>query len=99
LTSIDAIADFVDDIDIVELLAIGPDTGNDNFISALPGRISQLRRLKKDSLVFVDGAIKKDNIAQVARMGPDVIVTGSAVFDGKDPLGNAEFMLNSLQRG
>jgi ribulose-phosphate 3-epimerase len=97
LTSIDAIADFIDDIDIVELLAIGPDTGNDNFIWALPERIFQLRKLKKDILVFVDGAIKKDNIAQVVRMGPDVIVTGSAVFDGKDPRGNAEFMLNSLQ--
>jgi len=96
-TSIDAVADFIDDIDIVVLLAIGPDTGNDNFIWALPGRIAQLRKLKKDILVFVDGAIKKDNIAEVARMGPDVIVTGSAVFDGKDPQGNAEFMLNALR--
>ena len=95
-TQIDVIEEFMGDIDVVVLLAIGPDTGSCNFISELPERISQLRKLKKDILVFVDGAIKKDNIAEVAAMGPDVIVTGSVVFDGKDPQGNAEFMLNSL---
>ena len=77
-TQIDVIEEFMGDIDVVVLLAIGPDTGSCNFISELPERISQLRKLKKDILVFVDGAIKKDNIAEVAAMGPDVIVTGSA---------------------
>jgi hypothetical protein len=30
-------------------------------------------------------------------MGPDVIVTGSAVFDGKAPAENARFMLNQVK--
>lgn len=34
---------------------------------------------------------------QLARMGADIIVTGSAVFDGKDPAGNARVMLNAVK--
>ena len=97
-TPIDKIAPFIEDIDVVVLLAIGPDTGSDNFISVLPDRIKQIKTLRKDILVFVDGAINKKNIADVAAMCPDVIVTGSAVFDGKDAAGNVKFMLDAIKQ-
>lgn len=96
-TPIEIIAPVIDDVDVVVLLAVGPDTGKQNFISDLPGKIAKLKKLKEDIVIFVDGAIKKDNVAQVATMGPDVIVTGSAVFDGKDPAGNVKFMLDAIQ--
>ena len=96
-TPIDAIVPFIDNLDVIVLLAIGPDTGSNNFISELSERISQVRNIKNDILVFVDGAIKKDNIAQVAGMGPNVIITGSAIFDGKDPSGNIKFMLDAIK--
>ncbi|MBN1437243.1 MAG: ribulose-phosphate 3-epimerase [Sedimentisphaerales bacterium] len=96
-TSIDTIASFADDLDLVVLLAVGPKTGKENFIDTLPEKIAQVRKLNPNLLVFVDGAIKKDNIAKVAAMAPDVIVTGSAVFDGKDPSGNLNFMLKAIQ--
>jgi hypothetical protein len=32
-------------------------------------------------------------------MGPNVIVTGSAVFDGKTPADNARFMLDQVRGG
>jgi len=51
---------------------------------------------KKDILVGVDGGITRDNIADVARMDADIIVTGSAVFDGKTPLENAKFMISAV---
>ena len=85
-----------DDIDVVVFLAVGPDTGKQNFISDLPDKITELKKLKEKIVIFVDGAVKKDNIAQVAAMKPDVIVTGSAVFDGKDPGGNLKFMMEAI---
>jgi len=97
-TPIERIAPFIDAIDVVVLLAIGPDTGSDNFISALPDRIKQLKALKQDILIFVDGAINKKNVAEVAAMGPDAIVTGSAVFDGKDAVGNLKLMLDAIKQ-
>ena len=97
-TPIEKIAPFIQDIDAVVLLAVGPDTGSDNYISALPDRIKQVRTLKQDILIFVDGAINKKNIADVAKMCPDVIVTGSAVFDGKDAAGNLKCMLDAIKQ-
>jgi len=95
-TSIDVVTPVINDIDIVLLLAVGPKTGKQNFISELPERIAELKKIKEDVLIFVDGAIKKDNITEVAAMEPNVIITGSAVFDGKAPKENAEFMLKAI---
>jgi ribulose-phosphate 3-epimerase len=96
-TPVDTLTPFMDALDIVVLLAVGPDTGRSNFISELPERIAQVRKMKEDILIFVDGAVKKDNIAQVAAMRPNVIATGSEIFDGKDPAGNLKFMLDAIQ--
>jgi ribulose-phosphate 3-epimerase len=95
-TPVNIAAEVIDEVDIVLLLAVGPKTGKQNFISELPGRIAELKKIKEDVLIFVDGAIKKDNIAEVAAMGPNVIITGSAVFDGKDPAGNLKFMMETI---
>lgn len=95
-TPVDTIASVIDNVDIVLLLAVGPETGKQTFISELPDRIAEIKKIKEDVLIFVDGAIKKDNIAEVAAMGPDVIITGSAVFDGRDPAGNAKFMMETI---
>ena len=54
------------------------------------------QKLGKDVLICVDGGITKDNVASVARLGADIIVTGSAVFDGKAPLENARYMREAL---
>jgi ribulose-phosphate 3-epimerase len=96
-TPVDVIKDFMDEIDVVLLLAVGPDTGKQNFLSDLPDKIAQVKALDEDVVIFIDGAVKKDNVAQVAAMGPDVIVTGSAVFDGKDPAGNLNFMMEAIR--
>ena len=47
----------------------------------------------KDILVCVDGGVTKDNIAGIAAAGADLVVTGSAVFDGKAAEANARFVL------
>jgi ribulose-phosphate 3-epimerase len=86
----------IEDVDIVVLLAVGPDTGKQDFIAELPDRIAAVKALKEDVVIFVDGGIKKDNVAHVASFGPDVIVTGSAVFDGVDAKGNLAFMTETI---
>ena len=54
---------------------------------------------KKDILLGLDGGVSRKNIADVARMGADIIVTGSAVFDGKAPAENAAFMIHAVTDG
>jgi ribulose-phosphate 3-epimerase len=87
-TSVDTIQPYLDQIDYVLVLGVGPDTGKASFLDNLPAKIEILRSWKPDLLICVDGAVKKDTIAQIARMKPNFVVSGSAIFDGNDPVEN-----------
>jgi len=99
-TPLEVIAPLIDELEMVFLLAVNPGWGRQKFIPSTQKRLSRLRQMlndaKKDILVGVDGGITRDNIADVARMDVDIIVTGSAVFDCKTPLKNARFMIDAV---
>jgi len=100
-TPLEVITPLIDELEMVFLLAVNPGWRGQKFIPSTQGRLSRLRKLigdaNKDVLVGVDGGITRDNIVNVARMDVDIIVTGSAVFDGKTPLKNAKFMINAVR--
>jgi ribulose-phosphate 3-epimerase len=99
-TPLDVITPLIDELDMIFLLAVNPGWSGQKSIPSTEGRLSRLRQMldetKKDILVGVDGGITRDNIADVARMDVDIIVTGSAIFDGKTPLENAKFMISAV---
>ena len=101
-TPVAAVEPVLDLADYVLVLAVDPGWGGQKFASPTPERVAALRALiassGHDVLVGVDGGVTKANIADVAATGADLIVTGSAVFDGVDPDGNARFMLDALAR-
>jgi ribulose-phosphate 3-epimerase len=100
-TPLEVITPLIDELEMVFLLAVNPGWSGQKFIPAAQGRLNRLRQMigdaKKDVLVGVDGGITRNNIVNVARMDVDIIVTGSAVFDGKTPLKNAKFMINAVK--
>ena len=100
-TPLDVVPPLIDEADMVFLLAVNPGWRGQKFIPSTESRLKQLRQMvreaKKDILLGIDGGITRNNIADVAGMEPDIIVTGSAVFDGKTPLQNAKFMRNALR--
>ena len=102
-TPLEAIEPLLDDVDLVLLLAVNPGWGGQRFIPATIGRIARARRMLETAgrriLLGVDGAITKENIRSVAGTGVDLVVTGSAVFDGKAPAENARYMLAALRGG
>jgi ribulose-phosphate 3-epimerase len=49
-------------------------------------------------MVGIDGGVTMANAADVAGWGADVIVSGSAIYDGTDPVGNLARMLERLGR-
>jgi ribulose-phosphate 3-epimerase len=91
----------LEEVELIMLLGINPGWGGQSFISSTFSRIAEVKEMiaarGEEILVCVDGGITKENIADIAEAGVDVVVTGSAVFDGKDPVRNARFMLNSLR--
>lgn len=98
-TPVEAIEPILDEIDMVVILAINPGWGGQKFSSSTHKRLGKARQIVsgRDILLCVDGGITKDNISDVAGMGADIVVTGSAVFDGKAPVENANFMMNALR--
>ncbi|OFW57527.1 MAG: hypothetical protein A2133_02005 [Actinobacteria bacterium RBG_16_64_13] len=87
----------LDEVEMICLLGIDPGWSGQKFA---PNTLSRIRRVKdivrasgKDIVVCVDGGITRENIAEVAAAGPDVIAAGSAVFDGKEAEANARFVL------
>jgi ribulose-phosphate 3-epimerase len=78
----------MDKLDVVLLMSVNPGFGGQKFI---PETLNKLRlaRQKIDAhkaatgreiLLEVDGGVKTDNIAEIARAGADTFVAGSAVF-------------------
>jgi ribulose-phosphate 3-epimerase len=76
------------ELDLVLIMSVNPGFGGQKFISytleklrAVRGRIDQLGR---DIWLEVDGGVKVDNIAEVARAGADTFVSGSGIFATPD---------------
>jgi ribulose-phosphate 3-epimerase len=96
-TPIEVVEPVIEELEMVLLLAVNAGFAGQKFIPSTRHKIAKLQKLirevGRDVLIGVDGGIKKDNIAEVAAMGADIIVTGSAVFDGKTPLENAKYMI------
>jgi len=99
-TPLETIEPLLGEVEYILLLAVNPGWGGQKYIPATTARIARVQRMIAESgrkiILGVDGGITKDNIAEVAATGVDIIITGSAVFDGKAPEANARFMLEAV---
>ena len=100
-TPLTVLEPLLDEMELIMFLAINPGWEGQTFIPSTFSRITKVKqmiaRAGKDILICVDGGIKRNNIADVATAGVDIVVTGSAVFDGKAAVENARFMLDTLR--
>ena len=75
-------------LDLVLLMSVNPGFGGQRFIASVLPKIAEVRRRIRASgreiWLEVDGGIKADNIAEVAKAGADTFVAGSAIFGAKD---------------
>ncbi|MBX3681543.1 MAG: ribulose-phosphate 3-epimerase, partial [Thauera sp.] len=87
-TPLDWMDHVMDKLDVVLLMSVNPGFGGQKFI---PETLNKLRaaRARLDAyearsgrriLLEIDGGVKTDNIAAIARAGADTFVAGSAVF-------------------
>jgi ribulose-phosphate 3-epimerase len=75
-------------LDLVLLMSVNPGFGGQQFIASVLPKIAEVRKridkLGKEIWLEVDGGIKAENIAEVAKAGADTFVAGSAIFGSKD---------------
>ena len=87
-TPVSWLAHTLDKLDLVLLMSVNPGFGGQQFIRGVLPKITQVRRmiqeLGRDIWLEVDGGVKPDNIAEIARAGADTFVAGSAIFGSRD---------------
>lgn len=82
-----SVLDYIlEDVDMVLIMTVNPGFGSQALIPAMYGKIRTLReRMTAAGLhtdIEVDGGVKVSNVRQVIEAGANVLVAGSAVFDG-----------------
>lgn len=78
----------LDKVDIILLMGVNPGFGGQSFIPHTLSKIKQVRerieQIGRDIRLEIDGGVKVDNIAEIARAGADMFVAGSAIFGAPD---------------
>ena len=79
-TPVEALEPLLDELELVLILAVNPGWGGQRFVPAAFPRIEKAKDMiaaaGREILLAVDGGITKSNVAEVARTGVDMIVTG-----------------------
>jgi len=103
-TAVDAVADRVDELDVIMIMTVEPGWGGQGFIADMAPKIGQARALLaaagRGGLVHVDGGVNHRTAEVVGRFGIDVCVVGSALFQrGRDASEEVEAVRDSVLRG
>jgi ribulose-phosphate 3-epimerase len=83
-TSVSAIENVLDLVDLVLVMSVNPGFGGQAFIPQAIEKVAQVKGLigSRPIRIEVDGGINPQTAAQVVAAGADTLVAGSAVFAG-----------------
>jgi ribulose-phosphate 3-epimerase len=99
-TPVQAVEPVLELADLVLVLAIDPGWPGQSPAASTRRRVGAVRDLAAGLdlpvLVGVDGGVTVANAAEIASWGADIVVSGSAIYDGKDPAGNLDRLLEQL---
>ncbi|HEV8219259.1 MAG TPA: ribulose-phosphate 3-epimerase [Streptosporangiaceae bacterium] len=99
-TPVTAVEPLLELTDLVLVLAVDPGWPGQQPAASTRRRVAAVRDLAaglgRPVMVGVDGGVTMANAAEIAGWGADVVVSGSAIYDGRDPAGNLDRMLARL---
>lgn len=97
-TPVSAFLPLVEEVDSILFLSVVPGFYGSKFIPEVLDKIVEFRATAPNKETGIDGGIKENNIARVARTGVDVIFVGSAIFLQPDPGACYRLLLSLAQR-
>jgi ribulose-phosphate 3-epimerase len=93
----------IDKIDLVLIMSVNPGFGGQKFIPEALGKLAEARRridaAGRDIRLEIDGGVKVENAAQIARAGADAFVSGSAIFGSGDYAATIAALRGEIERG
>jgi ribulose-phosphate 3-epimerase len=102
-TSLSYLDHVMDKVDMILLMSVNPGFGGQKFIqSALDKLVLVRKRIDqsgREIRLEIDGGVKADNIAAIAKAGADTFVAGSAIFGAKDYKATIAEMRQEISKG
>ena len=96
-TPVSVLKDIIGSLDMVLIMSVNPGFGGQKFIPYTLNKIKEVKEMSYEInptlLIEVDGGIDKNNVKEIINSGANVIVAGSAVFNG----GNIEANIKKLR--
>ena len=71
-------------VDIIVIMGVEPGSCGQTFIPGMGEKVAEVREMSRDVLIEVDGGVTLKNAKMLRKMGANILVSGSAIFDSKD---------------
>ena len=93
----------IEKLDLILVMSVNPGFGGQKFIPQALHKLTEARAritaAKRDIRLEIDGGVKVENAAEIARAGADTFVSGSAIFGSKDYAGTIKAMRAQIALG
>ena len=100
-TPVETLSEVLDMVNLVLVMSVNPGFGGQKFIPNALHKIAKLAKIRQERRlnfrIEVDGGVALDTVADVVRAGAELLVAGSAVFDGHNITANARNLLRAAQ--
>jgi ribulose-phosphate 3-epimerase len=91
---------YIERLDVLLMMTVRPGFGGQKFMNEVVPKIEAAKDLVKESgaraEIEVDGGVNQSTIERVVAAGADIVVAGSAIFDGADAAGAARKLRERL---
>lgn len=95
-TAVEELIPYLDQVDMILMMSVEPGFGGQKYIEESTDRIKSVKKMiderKLSTDLEVDGGINVDNVDIVLNAGINVVVAGSAVFNGDITENTKKFM-------
>lgn len=95
-TPLDKIKKFLDKVDMVLIMTVEPGFSGQKFIESCMEKVRELRRLKPDLDIEVDGGINDKTAPIAVKAGANILVVSSFIFKSKNKAGAIKRIMDSI---
>lgn len=83
-TKAESLLPYINDIDFVLVMTVEPGFGGQSFMFDMLDKIKEIKRLKPDLVVSVDGGINEKTAEDAKAAGAEILVAGSFFFSANE---------------